>query len=150
MTVSAYAAWPFRSFTARSIDENERWWKDCYLPGEASKILAGWPHWRIIAGGPGSGKSVALAEVARREAGDSLIVRYPLERWPGERLAFSKDAQHLAQIMACVALAVRDYLSDAPDRIMLLHPAKGSYAGCSIDLPAPAPSPAGSMACCLN
>jgi prepilin-type processing-associated H-X9-DG protein len=120
MMTSTYAQWPFRPVTARSIDETERWWDLCYLPTEASRILAGWPHWRIIAGGPGSGKSVLLAEIERNEAAQSLVVRYPTDYWPNSKMTLVKDSNHLAQIMACSAIAIRDYLSGSPDKIRQL------------------------------
>lgn len=148
MTSLTYAPWPFRSFAARSLEENERWWTTCYLQGEASRILAGWPHWRIIAGLPGSGKSTALAEVERREAARSLIVHYSVERWPGGRLVFSEDANHLAQMMACAAITIRDYLSNHPQQITHSHPPNTlSCAGCSISLSIVGPLAGGSMVC---
>jgi len=133
MTSLTYAPWPFRSFAARSPEENESWWTTCYLPGEASRILAGWPHWRIIAGRPGSGKSTALAEVERREAARSLIVHYSVERWPGGRLVFSEDANHLAQMMACAAITIRDYLSNHPQQITQLSSAQHTFVRWLLD-----------------
>jgi hypothetical protein len=127
MTAQTYAPWPFRSFAARSLEENERWWTACYLQSEASRILAGWLHWRIIAGGPGSGKSVVLAEVEQREATRSLIVHYPIGRWPGGKLVFSEGANHLAQMMACAAITLRDYLSNNPQQIERLSSAQHTF-----------------------
>lgn len=127
MTVSSYAPWPFRPFSARLPEENARWWQTCYLPGMASRIAAGWPHWCIIAGGPGSGKSTAVLELERREAAQSLIVPYPIEHWPGGRLALNSDTNHLAQMLACAGLTLREHFSNDPARLDRLTPAQRKF-----------------------
>jgi hypothetical protein len=133
MTVSTYAPWPFRPFTARLPEENAYWWQTCYLASTASRIVAGWPHWCIIAGGPGSGKSTALIEIERREAAQSLIVHYPIERWPGGRLALNVDANHLVQMMACAAITLRDHLSNDRSQIDRLTAAQRTFVRWLLD-----------------
>lgn len=113
----AYASWPFRPMQARSVEETERWWAHCYLRPGAQLVLQDEPHWRVLAGGPGSGKSVVLKDLERREAGTSFIVHYPPERWPETKQAWVRDGNHLAQIMAGAGLAVRDHLTAHPNTI---------------------------------
>lgn len=117
-----YASWPFRSPGALPPDEAARWWAQCYYEPDAARLAAGWSHWRVILGGPGSGKSVLLAALEANELaeGRSFVVRYPPSRWPGAPHALIKDGNHLAQIMAAIALRLRDYLSSTPAEIARL------------------------------
>ena len=78
-----YETWPFRPLGQRSIEETEQWWTHCYVPNAIEELLLDAPHWWIVTGGAGSGKSVALTAVARREVGQSFITPYPPHRWPG-------------------------------------------------------------------
>ena len=110
----AYASWPFRPLQERSLEENERWWQHCYLPGGAIASLQNEAHWCVLAGGPGSGKSVALAALKRAEAGKSFIVEYPADRWLGAKRAWVPEGNHLAQIMAQAGMLVSKTLAAAP------------------------------------
>ena len=117
-----YASWPFRSPGALPPDEAARWWNECYHKSDVARTAAGWSHWRVILGGPGSGKSVLLAalETAELVEGRSFVVRYPPSRWPGASHALVKDGNHLAQIMAAIALRLRDYLGNLPAEVARL------------------------------
>lgn len=117
-----YASWPFRSPGALPPDEAALWWEQCYHEPAAVRMAAGWSHWRVILGGPGSGKSVVLAALEANELaeGRSFVVRYPPSRWPGASHALVKDGNHLAQIMAAIALRLRDYLGSTPAEIARL------------------------------
>jgi hypothetical protein len=108
---SNYAAWPFRSTQARSLEETTAWWSDCYVENTITPILVSQPHWRVITGKTGGGKSVTLAALERKEANNSFVVYYPPERWPGSRHAWIHEGNHLAQIMTAATLAIRDYLT---------------------------------------
>src|SRR5512147_2029620 len=127
MPNTTYASWPFRSALARSIEEEAQWWSCCYLESEISRIVVGWPHWRVIVGGPGSGKSVLLAAVVRAEdqLKRSLIVHYPPARWPGAGQAQVSDGNHLAQMMAAIALSLRDHLTHSLADIVQLTAGQG-------------------------
>jgi hypothetical protein len=107
--------WPFRPLYERTPDENKRWWQHCYTPAEAEAILHNEPRWCVITGGPGSGRSVALAALEMREAGRSLIIPYAPEYWPGTARAFVPGGDHLAQIMAQASLVVRALFTDHPE-----------------------------------
>lgn len=116
-----YETWPFRSLGQRSIEESEQWWAQCYLPNAIEQLLLDAPHWWIVAGGTGSGKSVALTAVARREVGQSFITPYPPHRWPGSEQAWLRDnPNHLAQMMAAVSIEMRHFLSQHPDQLVKL------------------------------
>jgi len=123
----SYAAWPFRPLHARSAEETALWWEHCYLRGDAELILQGEPHWRILAGGPGSGKSAALVDLERREAVTSFVIRYPLARWPKARQAWVREGNHLAQIMAEAGMALRDYLTQNPEKMALLSESQRTF-----------------------
>lgn len=76
------ARWVFQSPQARSWEENERWWRECYVPSAMDAVIQSPPHWRIIVGGIGCGKSIALAALERQACEHALILRYPPEYWP--------------------------------------------------------------------
>jgi hypothetical protein len=122
MSNLTYASWPFRSPGALPPDEAARWWELCYYEPDVARMAAGWSHWRVILGGPGSGKSVLLAalETAELVEGRSFVVRYPPSRWPGALHALVEDGNHLAQIMAAIALRLRDYLGNVPAEVARL------------------------------
>jgi hypothetical protein len=112
-----YADWPFLLSDQRTLEETERWWSECYLPGRTDVILSGQEHWRIIAGGMACGKSTALAALERSERGRSFIVHYPSSAWPGAQQALKKETNHLGQIMAAASLVLRQHLSLKPASI---------------------------------
>jgi hypothetical protein len=70
----------------------------------------------VFAGGAGSGKSIALAALAKREEGRAFILHYPLARWPGQAQAALPGENHLAQIMSAAASALREYLFTHQDK----------------------------------
>lgn len=124
MPALTYASWPFRSLTARLPDEAAQWWAQCYCPPSAGQLLAGWANWRVIVGVPGSGKSTVLAMLEQQEQAtrQSFIVRYPPTRWPGTRQTLVEGGNHLAQIMAAIALRLRDHFSVSPSDLAALKP----------------------------
>ncbi|MCB8917487.1 MAG: winged helix-turn-helix domain-containing protein [Ardenticatenaceae bacterium] len=106
-----YDAWPFRPLHEQSIEEKELWWNNCYLPSNVDRLLPDYPHWCLVTGGPGSGKSVAIAALRRREAQASFIVPYPPERWPGSPQAWLRETDsHLAQMMVAAGLELQNFL----------------------------------------
>lgn len=112
-----YNSWPFRPFQQHFVEDAQTWWAHCYLPGAAGSLLLDSPHWVLIDGEPGSGKSVALHALQRQQAATTFFVPYPPNRWPGARDALLPDENsHLRQMMANVSLAVRDYLHQFPEK----------------------------------
>jgi len=116
---TAYMRWPFRPPASWSAEEAARWWKECYLPGPMEALEEG-PHWRILLGGPGSGKTIALMALARREAHEAFVIIYPPERWPGGPRAWLSGGNHLAQIMSAAAITLRDHLFEQPHALSRL------------------------------
>lgn len=116
--------WPFLPAEQRTPEQNERWWTECYVPSPADVTLRGLARSVIVAGGSGSGKSIALQAFERQEAARWLIFRYPIERWPGEPFALVGERQHLGQLMACAAMAIKDFLASQPDNVAALSPTK--------------------------
>ncbi|MBK8934523.1 MAG: hypothetical protein IPM76_19845 [Chloroflexi bacterium] len=100
----------------------------CYLPNVIEELLLDAPHWWIVAGGTGSGKSVALTAVARREAGQSFVTPYSPHRWPGSAQAWLRDEpNHLAQMMASVSIEMRRFLSQRPEQLAKLTKLQREY-----------------------
>jgi hypothetical protein len=117
----SYLNWPFQPFHQHSVETVEQWWQYCHLAGAGEQLLLDSPHWAIIDGDPGSGKSVALAALRRRTATVAFHVAYPPSRWPGAPQALLRDeSSHLAQMMACAGLTLRDYLQTKPEQAALL------------------------------
>ncbi len=115
----AYVRWPFRSPASWSVEEAARWWQECYVPGPMDALEEG-PHWRILLGGPGSGKTIALMALAHRETPGAFLIPYPPERWPGSPRAWLPGKDHLAQIMGAAAIALRDHLIERPHSLSVL------------------------------
>ncbi|MBP8950461.1 MAG: hypothetical protein KBG73_16575, partial [Candidatus Promineofilum sp.] len=114
MNTSGYLDWPFRP-EQRSDEQGRQWWLDCYVEGAADRQLRGLYHWGLLAGPPGSGKSVALTVWAAREANNALVLRYPPERWPGARTAWHPhDPSHLTQLLAVAAETIAETLKAQP------------------------------------
>lgn len=112
---NGYAEWPFRSREEVSVQEAEQWWSGCYVPPAAALLAAAHPYWTIITGGPGSGKSVALAAMSRQLATSTFLIPYPTTRWPGGAYAWLKQADnHLEQMMAAASFALRDQFQQNP------------------------------------
>ncbi len=114
LTVSQWPFWPEEQRTPEQI---ERWWAECYVPSPADVTLRGVAHSVIISGETGSGKSVTLKALERMEADRLLIVRYPIARWPGEPHAWVANYNHLGQIMACVSMKIKKFLTGQPDKL---------------------------------
>ena len=114
------ARWVFQSNQARSLEENERWWRECYLPTGADAVIQSQPHWRIIVGGTGCGKSIALVALERQACEHALILRYTPEYWPHGKKVLKKDGNHLSQLMALAGFTIRHTPAITLDRIIAL------------------------------
>lgn len=111
----AYKTWPFQPFRQQYANQIEDWWAFCHVPSMAESLLLNSPHWVILEGVAGSGKSVALASMVHHVTDAAFVVSYPPSRWPGARQALRQDeSSHLRQMMANAALALRDYLKRHP------------------------------------
>jgi len=98
-TNAAYLDWPFRP-TVRSDEQEQLWWRVCYVSAAADRQLGTLDRWLLLAGPPGSGKSIALSAWLRHH-NDILHLPYPLERWPGAPGAYlPSEPSHLAQMLA--------------------------------------------------
>jgi hypothetical protein len=115
-----YSAWPFQIIEKRSDEEMEQWLAHCYLPGAADTILQSRTHpLRIVAGGPGSGKSALIQAVEQREREYALMIPYRADRWPKARHA-RPGGNHLVQIMSLAGPAIRKHLTANPEQIKIL------------------------------
>jgi len=118
---TAYQEWPFRTDHDRYPDERARWWAECYIRGAVDRELSDVAGWTVITGGPGSGKSVALAAWLRREEPRAIIVDYPPERWPGAEAAWlAGDPRPLSQMLVAAGRAFYDVLEASPHKAKLL------------------------------
>lgn len=115
------ARWVFQSHQERSLEENERWWRECYLPSPTDAALQSQPRWQVIVGNAGSGKTVALDALERQMRGhDALVLRYSPEYWPRGRRVLKKDGNHLSQLMALTGFTIRHTPTITLDRIIEL------------------------------
>jgi hypothetical protein len=97
---AGYLDWPFRP-EMRSDEQQQRWRRECYLPAAADRQLGTVDRWLVLAGPPGSGKSVALQTWLDHRAADTLHLPYPPDRWPGAAAAYlPHEPSHLAQMLA--------------------------------------------------
>lgn len=112
-------SWPFLPLSAQAEEERARWWRECYYPGIAETVgeLTGW---RVVTGANGSGKSVLLAALERRERETTFIIEYPPEKWAGKPQCWIPQGNHFAQIMAGAAWKLREILLTAPEKAHLL------------------------------
>ena len=122
-----FESWPFRPLQERSIEESAIWWENCYLPNMIENLIVDEPHWWILAGGSGTGKSVAIAALAQQEAGRSFLVPYSPIRWPGSPQAWLPASNHLAQMMANVSIAFRHYTSQHSEKLLSLKPSQQEF-----------------------
>lgn len=109
--------WPFLPQEQQTPEQYTQWRETCYIPSPAEVTLRGIAHTVIISGGPGSGKSTALATLDELKEGQPFTVRYPLIHWPGETHAWIRGFGHLGQIMACTAIKLSRYLKEHPEQI---------------------------------
>jgi hypothetical protein len=114
------ARWVFQPPHARSLEENERWWRECYVPSATDAVIQSQPHWRIIEGGPGCGKSIALDALERQRREHAFVLRYTPEYWPHGRRVLKKDGNHLSQLMALAGFTIRHTPTIKLDRIIAL------------------------------
>ena len=113
MNTQGYLDWPFRP-DHRSDEQEAQWWRTCYLPTATDHQLAGAAHWFVLAGPPGSGKSVALAAWLARRA-ESLLLQYPPELWPGSPKAWHpSDPTHLRQMLAVAGNYIAEVVQRDP------------------------------------
>lgn len=114
---AGYADWPFWP-DKRSDEQQEWWWRDCHYETAADRQLQGVYHWFLLAGPPGSGKTVARWRWQRREHARSLCLDYPPGRWPGAPDAwFSDNRGHLPQMMAVAGQIIAEHLIASPERL---------------------------------
>ncbi|MBI5712288.1 MAG: hypothetical protein HZC38_02505 [Chloroflexi bacterium] len=117
---SGYESWPFRPSHARSVDESACWWEYCYTPIGIEAALQDQPFWSVVTGGTGSGKSLIIENLERRESKTSFVVRYPPTRWPGAKQCWVPNGNHLSQIMAEASISLREFFSANPGKLAIL------------------------------
>lgn len=123
MTTPDYLNWPFWPDRPRSDEQERQWWRDCYVRGAADRQLEGLFHWFVLAGPPGSGKSVALEAWKREEARDALVLDYPPSLWPGASTAWRpNDPSHIMQMLAVAADKIAQTIHAHPELAAGLDP----------------------------
>jgi hypothetical protein len=112
--------WPFAAMNSRSFEESERWWQACYVPHTIMAEMFQEPHWIIVKGEPGSGKTTALNAVWRAGLSDhnALVVEYPPDRWP-ENLP--DQPAHIERIATLLAEELRNRFHQHPEEICTLN-----------------------------
>jgi len=107
-----FEAWPFLPPHSWTVEQAERWWRECYLPHPAEITLQDSPQWLILRGGYQSGKSTALEALRRERARDSLILKRDFSI---DRLPVDQPANLLHWIMQTASWALREHLTRHPE-----------------------------------
>lgn len=110
-----YQTWPFSSVQTLPPDQQERWWQECFVLTPAVQRFVTIPHSAAIVGGPGSGKSTALAFLKREIGQRVLLLDYLPQRWPGGGHPLAPGHGHLAQMMGLTADALLKQWQARPD-----------------------------------
>lgn len=69
-----FATWPFVSASNRLPTEEDRWWKECYLPSPLQALAEGYSQGCVILGSYQSGRSMLLAALKRSARPHFLVV----------------------------------------------------------------------------
>lgn len=119
-----FSYWPFRKSRGFSLTDEERWWKECYVPNSTEGLLRG-KSWCALTGSYGSGKSTILAAISRSPENALVVDYFPANVPP--TLPKEQQKNHLYQIMALASDAIRRYLIHHPDNLSSLSKSMREY-----------------------
>jgi len=119
MSIS-YEKWPLPGHH-RSVEENERWWQECFVRTQAIDSFLGTTHSSGIVGHPGTGKTTALELLAREQRGRALLLNYPIPRWPCGKNPLKPGEGHINQIMSAAAVQIHSLITQQPELFLPLN-----------------------------
>jgi hypothetical protein len=84
-TMTTYQRWPFLPASTHTPEQRQQWWQECFI---ATPEVARFVHAEtsaVLIGGPGSGKSTAVAALQYILNEPLLLIPYPPYHWPQRR-----------------------------------------------------------------
>jgi hypothetical protein len=126
MIISEYQSWPFYSFRT-SAAYRERWWEACYVSLPVVADFIGAAGSVVLFGGPGSGKSVAMAALKRGLQEQTLVVSYQVDNWPNGKNPLVKGGNHVCQIVAAAANEIWHHFQDKPEDYLRCYDLQQEY-----------------------
>lgn len=110
-----YQTWPFRPTNTHTQEQRQQWWQDCFVStSEVTRFIQS-PASAVLIGGPGSGKSTAIAALHHTLAESALLIPYLPHHWPSGTRPWVPGENHLSQILAAAATEISHKLSETPE-----------------------------------
>jgi hypothetical protein len=119
-TMTTYQRWPFLPASTHTPEQRQQWWQECFV---ATPEVARFVHAEasaVLIGGPGSGKSTAVAALQHILNEPLLLIPYPPYHWPSGARHWVPSGNHLSQILAAAATEITRRLSDAPETYLTI------------------------------
>lgn len=109
-----FATWPFVSASNRLPAEEERWWKECYLPSPLQALAEGYSQGCVILGGYQSGRSTLLAALKRSAQTRFLVLE---DEFLGQPSDASPPGNILYRLVSQAIWIIRERLREEPERL---------------------------------
>lgn len=113
-TTNSLQRWPFLPASTHTSEQRERWWRECFTRTPEVMNFCRAEASAVVIGGPGSGKSTAVAALPYLLPDTILLLPYPPHHWPQGVRPWVPGGNHLSQILAVTATEVTRLLSDNP------------------------------------
>ena len=109
-----FATWPFVSASNRLPDEEERWWKECYLPLPVQALAEGYSQGCVILGGYQSGRSTLLAALKHSAQTRFLVLEDEFLSQPGQ----DPPGNVLYRLISQAIWTIRERLREQPELLL--------------------------------
>jgi hypothetical protein len=107
-----FERWPFAPVDNLPESFQNRWWAECFLPTPAYETLQNQPHWAVIVGGVGCGKSILLR--ALKQAKNPADIILDLSAADSPRQGAGSETSLFQDIMTLAAREFSYRFSDEP------------------------------------
>ncbi len=114
-TMTTFQRWPFLPLSAHTAEQRVQWWQDCFFAAPEIVRFVRAEASAVLVGGPGSGKSTAVAALQQNQDESTLLLPYPPHHWPGGSRPWVPGGNHLSQILAVAATEVSRILTEKPE-----------------------------------
>lgn len=122
--MSDFMRWPFEPVDNLPEAIQTRWWSECFLPTSDYVTLQNQPHWAILVGGAGCGKSILLRALKRARQVDDFVLDLPvISRAQGA----AGDSNLLAEIMTLATQRLSDHFSDNQSMLEKISPTQRQF-----------------------
>jgi hypothetical protein len=113
--MTSFQRWPFLPLSAHTGEQRALWWQDCYVATPEMVRFVEAETSAILVGGPGSGKSTAVAALQKSQGKSALLLPYPPYHWPNGSRPWVPGGNHLSQILAAAATEITRILTEKPE-----------------------------------